>query len=198
MRPLTLAIDGLRSYRHRVEVDFTDVDLVGIVGDTGAGKSSLLEGLCVALYNGSTWDARGAKALIADGADVLRVELTFRADDATWLVRRAISKGAYPPPIHSLECLDDGRKFDGADAVLTEVKRLVGVDFNGFLKAVVLPQGRFQVLLQSSQSDRTTILKNILRVDQLGTCARSLPTGKRNGPDCCPIPLRHFERHRPP
>ena len=56
MRPLKLTLDGLRSYWGGAQtVDFTDRTLVAIVGDTGAGKSSLLEAITYALYGRSTW-----------------------------------------------------------------------------------------------------------------------------------------------
>jgi len=170
VRPLKLELNGLRSYRAEQEINLTDVDLMAIIGDTGAGKSSLLEALCVALYGCCTWDARSAKPLIADGgAATLQVQLTFRAGDQTWRVTRAISRGPYPPPVHLLECLDDGTRIDNADPVNAAIRRLIGLDFATFLKAVVLPQGRFQVLLQMSNTDRTPILKSILGLDQLTT-----------------------------
>jgi len=170
VRPLKLKLNGLRSYRAEQEINFTDVDLMAIIGDTGAGKSSLLEALCVALYGCCTWDARSAKPLIADGGPVtLQVQLTFRAGDQTWRVTRAISRGPYPPPVHLLECLDDGTRIDNADPVNAAIRRLIGLDFTTFLKAVVLPQGRFQVLLQMSNTDRAPILKSILGLDQLTT-----------------------------
>ena len=59
MRPLKLAIKGLRSYRQAQEIDFSGKALLAILGDTGAGKSSILEAMCVALYAASTWE-RGA------------------------------------------------------------------------------------------------------------------------------------------
>ncbi len=55
MRPLRLEMKGLRSYRERVELDLSGGDLFAIVGDTGSGKSSILEAMVFALYNGTTW-----------------------------------------------------------------------------------------------------------------------------------------------
>jgi DNA repair exonuclease SbcCD ATPase subunit len=177
VRPLRLKLNGLRSYRAEQEINFTEVDLMAIIGDTGAGKSSLLEALCVALYGCCTWDARSAKPLIADGgAATLQVQLTFRAGDQTWRVTRAISRGPYPPPVHLLECLDDGTRIDNADPVNAAIRRLIGLDFTTFLKAVVLPQGRFQVLLQMSNTDRAPILKSILGLDQLTTVREQVLT----------------------
>ena len=50
MRPLRLLLDGFGSYRQPAEADFTDVDFFALVGPTGSGKSTLIDGLCFALY----------------------------------------------------------------------------------------------------------------------------------------------------
>ena len=50
MRPITLTFPGLRSYRDTTTIDFTGLDLFAIIGDTGAGKSTIIEALSLALY----------------------------------------------------------------------------------------------------------------------------------------------------
>ena len=167
MRPLKLKLQGLRSYREEQEVDFEDKRLVAIVGDTGAGKSSLLEAITVALYGTSTWDAREIKSLISDGAQTMQVALTFRADGKVWRVERAISRGTYPPARHALECIDTAEKIDKKEPVDAKIRHLVGLDYEAFLRAVVLPQGRFAALLQAKPAERASILKGILRIDLL-------------------------------
>lgn len=168
MRPLRLRLNGLRSYFTEQEIDFSKAGLVAIVGDTGAGKSSLLEAICFALYGAATWSARDAKDLISDRADTVRVQFDFLADSRRWQVTRATSTGSYPPPIHELLCLDDPKlRFDGANEVTKQIEKLIGLSYQAFLRAVVLPQGRFQELLQASPSDRTKILKGIFRLDLL-------------------------------
>lgn len=167
MRPLHLKLCGLRSYRELQEVSFEDASLVAILGDTGAGKSSLLEAITVALYGTSTWDARETKPLISDGATTMQVSLTFRAEGKTWRVERAISRGSYPPARHTLELLDGGERLDKKDAVDARIRQLVGLDYDAFLRSVVLPQGRFAALLQAKPAERAQILKGILRIDRL-------------------------------
>ena len=168
MRPLTLKFAGLRSYRDEQTIDFTDIDLMAIVGDTGSGKSSVLEGLVFALYGGSTWNGKGGKGLIADGGDgTLRVELTFRVKNKTWRVTRTTSVNGSPPSNHRLVCLDDDTEIDNARPVDAKIRELIGMDYSTFLKAVVLPQGRFQELLHTSGADRSLILKTVLGLDVL-------------------------------
>ncbi len=167
MRPLKLRISGLRSYRSEETIDFGEPGLMAIVGDTGSGKSSILEALFFALYGGCTWDLRAVNPLISDGANVMQVELTFLAEGRQWRVFRSASRSSAQSR-HELECLDDPSvRFDNDSPVTDEIKRLVGLDPSAFLRTVILPQGRFQMLLQATPADRTAILKGIFRLDQL-------------------------------
>lgn len=169
MRPLLLHAKGLRSYRGELELDFSDAGLFAIIGDTGAGKSSILEAMTYALYSATTWDQRGVGSLISDGANTMSVSLDFSVDGQVYRVTRATSRTAYPPSVHKLECLSDRDllRRDGESAVTAEIERLVGLRYRGFLSAVILPQGRFDTLLRASPADRTSILKSILRLDEL-------------------------------
>lgn len=167
MRPLTLRMSGLRSFRSEVTVDFGDPGLIAIVGDTGAGKSSILEALFFVLYGGCTWDYRATAPLISDGASLMQVELVFTAEGRRWRVFRSASRTATQSR-HELECLDDrALRFDNDGPVTAEVKRLLGLDQTAFLRTVILPQGQFQLLLQATRGERTAILKGIFRLGQL-------------------------------
>ena len=169
MRPLTLRVRGLRSYLVERTVDFSELGLVAIIGPTGAGKSSLLEAMTYALYGGCTWDQRGGKALIADTAKTMTVQLTFEAAGKSWEVTRTTSQGAYPPPSFGLVCLSDPDepKVDGEDAVNRRAAELVGLDFHSFCSCVLLPQGRFEALLKARPARRAEILEHIFGVDEL-------------------------------
>jgi exonuclease SbcC len=167
MRPLTLRLAGLRAYRTEQTIDFTDASLMAIVGPTGAGKTSLFEALFYALYGGCTWDHRSAVPLIADGMNTVVVELTFRARNRTWRVLRSTSRSGSPTAQHVLECLDDTIRHDHKEQVNATIEDLIGLDARAFLKAVILPQGKFQELLHTTGRPRTEILKSILGLDQL-------------------------------
>lgn len=165
MRPSKIVIEGLRSFRKRVEIDFRDKRLLAIVGDTGAGKSSILEAITFALYGSSTWSGRDQRPLISDTADDMLVELTFNAEGETYVARRTASRRR--PSTTELQCLTDGTAVDNAGPVNAEILRLVGLDREAFLKTVILPQGRFAELLNSTRGERDEVLKNIFRVDEL-------------------------------
>jgi len=169
MRPRRISLRGLRSYREPVQIDFSDIGLMAIVGDTGAGKSSILEAITYGLYNGTTWSQRDVRMLISDGCQTMSVELEFQAEGRLYRVMRSTSRTAYPPPVHRLICLSDSQiaPLDREDLVNREIERLIGMDYKGFLAAVILPQGRFQTLLMAAAAERTRILKGIFRLDDI-------------------------------
>ena len=177
MRPVKLTVAGMRSYRAQRTLDFRDRTLMAILGDTGSGKSSLLEALYGALYGGSTWDARGLGVLIADGVKTLQIELEFQAWGKRYTVSRSCSRDAYPPSKHVFDG-PDGEHLDGEKDVNRRVVELVGLTGPEFLRVVILPQGRFGQLLQGSPGERTPILRGILG---LGVLDRVKEVADRQG-----------------
>ncbi|WP_327097081.1 SMC family ATPase [Nocardia vinacea] len=176
MRPLHLKFKGLRSYQRDQEIDFTNINLAAIIGNTGAGKSSILEAMCFALYGYPTWAKQNSSWLAAHGGDgAVRAELTFRAGDKTWCVRRATTIDNYKRT-DALTCRDTGTTITGFNEVTAEITRIIGFDHDGFLKAIVLPQGRFQELLHAKTKQRADILETALGLDKITDmreCARA-------------------------
>ena len=81
MRPVRLVMQGFGAYRDRTEVDFEGADLFALTGPTGAGKSTVVDAICMALY-GSV-PRYDNKALIApaishfeSNPDMVRVFIT--------------------------------------------------------------------------------------------------------------------------
>ena len=166
MRPLELTFKGLRSYRDETQVDFTGLNLVAILGDTGAGKSSLLEAICLALYNSCSWSGSAAKPLLADGCPSMHVALRFRVGGREWTVTRVINRNT-TPAVHQLVSADGLERYDGESEVNPQIVRLIGLDHDAFLRAVILPQGRFDTLLRATPAQRIPMLESILGIDQL-------------------------------
>ncbi|MFI0792205.1 AAA family ATPase [Micromonospora rubida] len=170
MKPLQLTFSGFRSYVGQQYIDFRGRDLVGIIGDTGAGKSTILMAINFALYGTPTWDAPSPKVLIADGGDGLLVAiLEFEARGRPWRVTRQLSRKP-TGTFHKLESLDGGEVVHGR-SVTQRVVDLVGMDNKTFLRSVLLPQGKFEQLLHASDGERAKILKGLLGLDVLDTVA---------------------------
>jgi exonuclease SbcC len=167
MKPLLLEMTGLRSYRVKQSLDFPDLSLFAVIGDTGAGKSSILEAIVFALYSASTWDARGGGALMSFDADAMTVVFEFSVGDRRYRVTRTIFRNTRPA-IHALRSPDDPEyRFDGDTAVTAEIRRLIGLDYDTFRKTVVLPQGRFAELLNARETERTKVLGELLGLDEI-------------------------------
>lgn len=167
MRPLQLSFSGIRSYPGAVgPLDFTAKTLIAIIGDTGAGKSTILEAITLALYGNCTWTDREHKALMADGAAQMTVDFTFTHDGQRWRVRRVYHANTTPSS-HLLQNLDTGEQTDNARAVNRKIETLLQLGFHSFTTAVLLPQGKFDRLLTATGGERTPLLKNIFGVQSI-------------------------------
>lgn len=162
MRPVRLQFAGLRSYRGETTIDFSELNLFAVIGDTGAGKSTIIEALCLALYGKRSWSGGGVMTdMICDGVNTMRIEFTFGVGDRTWTVTRARHRNS-SGPIDKLVDAEGAPLADGARSVNEAIEEIVGLNFGQFTQAVVLPQGRFDTLLRATESDRNKILTSIL------------------------------------
>ena len=187
MRPVLLTIAGLRSFRSPVDIDFTGRDHVAIVGDTGAGKSSILEAITYALYGLTTFTAQANQELMNDTSLHLRVVLRFRVSGETWEVARTLRRGAQGkvgPATAQLRRVGDGgetvEQVEQVKLVNDRIKHLLGLDSDAFLRTVVLPQGRFaRLLVEDKPTDRGRILRQVWRTDELEAAGEAAATARQ-------------------
>lgn len=184
MRPNRLDLQGFAAFREPTSIDFEGRDLIAFTGPTGAGKSSIIDGIAFALY-GSV--ARyGKENLIAPIINTLsneaRVHLDFSIGPARYsavrIVRRTAS-GASTKEARLEQTDGQGPPvvLAGTAAEVTrEVEALLGLSFAQFTKTIVLPQGDFARFLTESAGDRQGLLRRLLGLDvyaSMGTTARS-------------------------
>ncbi|MEV6197529.1 SMC family ATPase [Streptomyces sp. NPDC051920] len=169
MKPMTLALTGFRSYPAQATVDFTGKSLVAVLGDTGAGKSSLLDAIAFALFRKSSWDAKEPRQLIADGAQAMSVELTFLHDGQNWRVHRTMHATNPNAGRHHLKNLDTGEETDGASAVDNRIKTVLQMSYDTFLRVGLLPQGKFDQLLTAAPKERSERLRELFGAESLET-----------------------------
>ncbi|WOI60915.1 SMC family ATPase [Streptomyces fradiae] len=167
MKPMTLTLTGFRSYPTEATVDFTGKSLVAVLGDTGAGKSSLLDAIAFALFRKSSWDAREPRQLIADGAQAMSVELTFVHDGQNWRVHRTMHATNPNAGRHHLKNLDTGEETDGATAVDNRIKTVLQMSYDTFLRVGLLPQGKFDQLLTAAPKERSERLRELFGAESL-------------------------------
>ncbi|MGK4473730.1 AAA family ATPase [Aeromonas molluscorum] len=163
--------------------------LFAITGNTGAGKSTLLDAICLALYDemprfvanrknvaevGRQDDEEKLKAndvrgILSRGHASGFAEVRFRGCDgraylARWTVRRARNRaeGRFQPQDRSLTDLTSGQLFSGSKRELQErIDELVGLSWEQFRRAVILPQGEFAAFLKSDANERSALLERM-------------------------------------
>jgi exonuclease SbcC len=188
-----LRVRGLRSFTRETEIDLDrlgEEGLFAISGPTGAGKSTILDGIFLALFGkcprGEPSECVSAGALEMTvrlellegrGGDVrnLAVERRFRwakkRSGAEGAVGADLRGGAKHPPLRVEERTPagwvpadlGGRK---ADEYLAE--QVVRVSMSDFQQAVVLPQGEFDALLRARPAERRTLVASLFRTEHLG------------------------------
>ena len=204
MRPIALTIEGLRSFRAPVIMDFSGREHVAIVGDTGAGKSSILEAITYALYGQTTFTAQGNQELMNDTSMHLRVVLRFRVSGETWEVARALKRdglGKVWPAGTQLrrigECDETIEQVEQVKPVNERIKKLLGLDSDAFLRTVVLPQGRFaRLLVEDRPTERAEILRQIWRTDELAEAGALAATALEQARDLL-MELEQATSHHP-
>ena len=175
MRPLQISIEGLRSFRAEVGIDFGGRTRIAVIGDTGAGKSSILEAMTYALYGQTSLGSKSKRELMNDTSDVMRVVLRFRVSGEEWEVtrvdRRAGAGGLRPPQAQLVRYGPGGETLEKVEQVRPvneRVQALIGLDSDAFLRTVILPQGRFaRLLVEDQPKDRTEILRQVWQTRDL-------------------------------
>jgi exonuclease SbcC len=177
VRPVRLRIAGFTSFRDTQEIDFEDLDLFAITGPTGSGKSSILDAMTYALYGKAERVGDGVRQLVSQGQPVMRVELEFAIGADRFLIQRVTRSGGGPTRILLQRRNDDGQWAQagpGSDRV-RDVERmvedLVGLDYDGFSRSVLLPQGEFHRFLKGDASHRRRILTELLGLELYGRMA---------------------------
>jgi exonuclease SbcC len=167
MRPLTLKVKGFTAFRDEVEVDFGPLEVFAIAGQTGSGKSSLLDALTYALYGRVERVGDRVSQLISQGQARMAVTLVFEVGRDRYRVTRSTpAKGATKIMLERFA--GDGswkQAGDGADRV-KDVERMltraIGLTYDGFTRSVLLPQGKFAEFLVGDAKKRRDILTELL------------------------------------
>jgi exonuclease SbcC len=166
-------MEGFTSFRQPVTIDFTDFDLFAITGPTGAGKTSIIDAMIYSLYGCTPRISKQSiSELISQGAERLKVMFVFSsgkdeyriARDTKWTGKSSVTNVR-------LEQKDGDEWIPLADRVGDaddQVEKVVGLDFKGFTKSVVLPQGQFDEFLKGRVDDRRKILSDLLQLDIYG------------------------------
>src|SRR5450756_234840 len=168
MRIQTLEVENFMPYRDPVTLDFRDLSLFAIVGETGSGKSSIVDAICYALYgriprirteNGQR------ENIISRGAKQFHIALTFDLGGATYrIIRQGTAMREDVQVFKDGDQLTQLLKKKDADRYIEET--LLHMNFDVFTRIIVLPQGQFDRFLKpDTPRARRDILISLLSLD---------------------------------
>ncbi len=176
MRILKLRLHNLNSLSGSWELDFTNPAFSGdgifaITGPTGAGKTTILDALCLALYGCTPRLARvnqSGNEIMSRHQGECSAEVEFAAGQGRYLCfwgqRRSRKKadGELQAPKRELAHLDTGEILASSiKEVAAKVEEITGMDFDRFTRSMLLAQGGFAAFLQASPDERSPILEQI-------------------------------------
>ncbi|BDV31709.1 AAA family ATPase [Microbacterium terricola] len=179
MKLHSLELEGFGPFLHRQCVDFDAFDGDGIFlisGRTGAGKSSILDGVCFALYGSVPRYDSGDKRIRSDHAapeDATTAVLEFTVDGARYRVTRSPdyerpkARGVGTTPVKHAAQLDErvgdawiGRAAGPRDVGLL-LDEILGLSRDQFLQVILLAQNRFAQFLLAKNDDRQAVLRTL-------------------------------------
>ncbi len=177
MRINRLRFKNLNSLRDEFTIDFDGESVLGqagifaITGPIGAGKTTILDAVCVALYGQTPrLDAGDSNELMTRHTGDCFAEVEFSVRDrhfrAKWSQRRARNKpdGRFQPTameLTSLEGLSEKIIEEQKSKVPARVTELTGLDFSRFCRSIMLAQGNFAAFLNAKDNERADLLEKM-------------------------------------
>jgi len=185
MIPVRLELEGFGPYVERQEIDFTRFFAAGLVlirGETGAGKTVLLDAMTYALYGRSSGGTRGdfadLRSLLMPPDAPTRVTFEFdvrgrRYRFARWLRVRKKRTGAYEylpaqdafflsPNGTFTTFFENPRQRD----VEEKARELIGLNCEQFCQVMILPQGQFERLLVAKSEEKEAVLVSLFHAER--------------------------------
>ncbi|MBU9722107.1 MULTISPECIES: AAA family ATPase [Bacillaceae] len=200
MRPSKITITAFGPYKNAEVIDFNQLKgnkLFVVSGNTGAGKTTIFDAICFALYGSASGEDRvDAKLMRSDFAedDVhTAVELEFELHNRTYRILRQLAhvkKGNKGPTGERYEFFEmvEGSEVPCVDRQIVseinkKVEELIGLTKDQFSQIVMLPQGEFRKLLTSQTENKEAILRKIFKTEQYRWISDRLNEKRKNKSD---------------
>ena len=177
MRPILLKMAAFGPYAGNTIIEFDklgDRGLYLICGDTGAGKTTIFDAICYALYgeaSGKLRDASMLRSKYADNTTPTEVELLFLHNDKEYRVIRnpeyyrpsKRGEGLTKQPQDASLYMPDGSVISKAKDVNKAIEELLSLNCDQFFQISMIAQGSFRELLISDTNKRQAIFRELFK-----------------------------------
>lgn len=176
MKPIYLEFCGVNSFSEKAQIDFRSLLLggvFGVFGDTGSGKSTILDCIHLALY-GKMERSSGSEYIHhnADSAYVIfDFEITADGKTSTYRIQRERRRKNNTAKAFLWEYGADGKLYalaEGTRDVDDKVEEIIGLTFADFKMCIALPQGDFAALVQAAPADRVKLISRLFDLEKYG------------------------------
>lgn len=177
MRPIRLKIKGINSFQDEQQIDFetlTEAGIFGIFGPTGSGKSTILDGITLALYGKLSRNSTNYINVNDDKASVVYEFVISGAEKKTYQVSREFKRnkneGINQGKCQLLELRPEGPLVlaDKTTEVTNACEQIIGLGLTDFTRTVVLPQGKFSDFLKLEGKPRRDMLERLFNLSKYG------------------------------
>ncbi len=174
MRILSLRMKNLNSLGGDHFLDFStpplsDAGLFAITGATGAGKSTILDGITLGLYGKAAryGNTSNPEDMMTRNTGHCLAEVEFESGNsqyrARWELRRAKEKpdGNIQPVHRSIAHIGGTILAEGVKSTEDQVSQIIGLDYQQFIRSALLAQGEFARFLKSNDGERSNLLESL-------------------------------------
>lgn len=179
MRLKKLIMQAFGPFKDKVVIDFEkdkiDKGLLLITGDTGAGKTTIFDAICYALYGKTSGDIREANSLRSDWASNdtdTYVDLEFYYKNKLYEIKRSPEYTrkkkngiGETKQVATSEANINGKIITKLTDVNKEIESLIGLDYKQFRQVAMLSQGEFSKFLLAPSLEKTTIFRKIFNTE---------------------------------
>ena len=164
MRPIELEMEAFGPYADNTCISFENCQRAGlflICGDTGAGKTTIFDGIAFALYDAASTEVRKPENLHSDYVEekaMSKVRLLFSHKGEQYQVTRTFNLNRKHEAL--LECPDKS-VLTGRRAVNQKLQDILGLDYRQFKQVSMIAQGEFMNLLLAKSDMRSEIFRKV-------------------------------------